>query len=169
MNVHVFGATLSPGCSNYALKKKSLDYKVVCGSKTSETLRRNFHVDDMLQSIKVEEEAVELVKDVKLMCKSGGFHLTKFLTNSKEVLEGVPTCDRRRIVVECNFNNQSLPTETILGVLRNIEEDIFTFKVNMKEKPKTRAGMLSTLSFVYHPLTFVSFYSSRKKNSSTFM
>ena len=35
--------------------------------------------------------------------------------------------------MECNFNNQSLPIETALGVLWNIEEDVFTFKVNMKE------------------------------------
>ena len=37
---------------------------------------------------------------------------------------------------KCNFENQSLPTETALRVLWNI--DVFTFKVNMKEKPKTR-------------------------------
>ena len=58
MNVYVFGATSSPGCSNYALKKTSLDYKEVCGSKAPETLRQNFHVDDMLKSVKSEEEAV---------------------------------------------------------------------------------------------------------------
>ena len=155
MNVHVFGATSSPGCSNYPLKKASLDYKEVCGSKVSETLSQNFHVDDMLKSVKSEEETVELVKDVKPMCKSGGFHLTKFLTNSKKVLEAALACDSRKRVVECNFNNQSLPTETALGVLWNIEEDIFTFKVNMKEKPKTRRDMLSTLSNVYDPLGFV--------------
>ena len=82
------------------------------------------------------------------MCKSGGFHLTKFLTNSKKVLEAI-ACDRRKSAVECNFNNQSLPTETALGVLWNIEEDVlFTFKVNTREKPKTRRGMLSRLGSV---------------------
>ena len=45
--------------------------------------------------------------------------------------------------------------ETALGVLWNIEEDVFKFKVNMKEKPKTRTDMLSTLSSVYDPLGFV--------------
>ena len=51
-----------------------------------------------------------------------------------------------------NLNNQSLPTETTLEVLWNIEEYIFTFKMNMKEKPKTRRDMLSALSSVYVPL-----------------
>ena len=45
--------------------------------------------------------------------------------------------------------------ETALGVLWNIEEDVFKFKLNMKEKPKTRRDMLSTLSSVYDPLGFV--------------
>ena len=155
INVQVFGATSSPGYSNYVLKKTSLDYKEVCGSKVSETLCRNFCVDDKLKSVKSDEEAVELMKDVKLMCRFGGFHLTKFLTNSKEVLEAVSACDRRKTVVECNFNNQSLPAETALVVLWNIEEDVFTFKVNMKEKSKTRRGILSTFSSVHDPLGFV--------------
>ena len=61
MNVHVFGATSSPGCSNYALKKKSLDYQEVWGSKASDTLRCNFYVDDMLKSLKFKEETVDSV------------------------------------------------------------------------------------------------------------
>ena len=100
MNVHVFGATSSPGCSNYALIK----------SKSSEILHQNFYVDDMLKSVKSEEEAVGLINDVKLICKSGGFHLTKFQAKNKQVLEAVPACDRRKSVVKSNFNNQSLPT-----------------------------------------------------------
>ena len=154
MNVHVFGPTSSPGCSNHALKKKSLDYKEIWGSKT-DTLRRNFYVDDMLKSLKIKEEVVELVKEVNLICKSDGFHLAKLLTNSKKVLEATPACDRRKSVVECDFNNHSLPTEKILGVLVNIEENVFTFKVSMKEKPKVRRSMLSTLSSIYDPLGFV--------------
>ena len=59
----------------------------------------------MLKFVKSEEEAVELVKDVKRMCKSGALYLTKFLTSSKQVLEAVPACDRRKSVVKCNLNN----------------------------------------------------------------
>ena len=56
MNVHVFGATSSLECSNYPLKKTSLDYKYVWESKASDTLRQIFYVDDMLKSLKFEEE-----------------------------------------------------------------------------------------------------------------
>ena len=96
------------------------------------------------------------------MCKSGRFHFTKFLTNSKKVLEAMAACDKRKSVVECNFNNQSLPTETVLGMLWNIE-DVFTFEVNMKEKPKTRRGMLSTLSSIYDPWFVIPFILQRRR------
>ena len=43
----------------------------------------------MLKSLKSEKEEVESLKVFKLMCKSGGFHLTKFLTDSKKVLEAI--------------------------------------------------------------------------------
>ena len=109
----------------------------------------------MLKSLKFAEKGVELLKDIKLMCKSGGFHLKKLLIKSKKVFEAIPGCDRRKCVVECNFNNQSLSTETALGVPWNTKEDVFILKVNMKEKPKTRRGILSTFSSVYDPRGFV--------------
>ena len=149
MNIHLFGVRSSPGGSDYTLKKTFLDCKEVCGSRASEKLRQNLYVNKILKSVKSEEGAVELLKDAKLICKSGGFHMTKFLTNSKKVLEAVPVCDRRKSVVECKLNNRSLPTEKALGV------NVRIFKVNMKEKPKTRRGMLSTLSSVYDPLGFL--------------
>lgn len=94
--MHVFGATSLPGCSNYALKRTSLDYKETCGSKVSDTSSRTFYFDDLLKSIKSEKEAIELIKDAKLMYKSGGFNLTKFSSNSKQALETVSACDRRK-------------------------------------------------------------------------
>ena len=155
MNVHVFGATSSPGCSNFALKKTSIDYKENFGEEAAEVLQRNFYVDDLLKSVETEEKAVKLIKVVKSMCKSGGFNLTKFNSNSKAVLETIPICDRKKVTAECSLKNQSIPIETTLGILWNIDEDVFTFKVELKEKPNTRRGMLSTLSTIYDPLGFV--------------
>ena len=42
----------------------------------------------------------------------------------------------------------------MLGVLWNIEDDAFGFKVALKSKPMTRRGVLSVLSSVYDPLGF---------------
>ena len=90
-----------------------------------------------------------------MMCKSGGFNLTKFLCNSKVVLDTIPACDRRKSVAEFNLMNQQLPTEAVLGVLWNVDQDVFTFKVKLKDKAMSKRGMLSTLSSIYDPLGFV--------------
>ena len=165
MNVHVFGATSSPGCSNYALKKTSVDYKHVHGLEASNNLQRNFYVDDLLKSIKNEEKAINLIKSIKLLCKCGGFNLTKLLSNNKEVLETISDCYRKKKVTE-QLTNHSSPTEAALGVLWDLEKDVFTFiRVKLKEKPGTRRGMMSTLSSIFDPLGLVSpFILKGKKN-----
>ena len=137
MNLHVFGATSSPGCSNYALKKTSTDYKDVYGFQAPETLQWNFYVDDLLKSVKSKEQAIILIEKIKLMCKSGGFNVTKFLSNSKAVLETIPVYDRRKGVDEQQLTNQTLPTEAALRLLWDVENDMIIFRVNLKKKPGT--------------------------------
>ena len=68
MNVHVFGGTSSPSCSNYALRRTARDNEVKFYPEVAETLRSNFYVDDLLKSVKDEEIAVTLIKDVKELC-----------------------------------------------------------------------------------------------------
>ena len=47
-----------------------------------------------------------------------------------------------------------LSEERALGVLWNVGNDTLGFKVNLKEKPLTRRGVLSVLSSIYDPLGF---------------
>ena len=42
----------------------------------------------------------------------------------------------------------------MFGVLWNIEDHAFGFKVALKSKPMTRRGVLPVLSLVYDPLGF---------------
>ena len=91
------------------------------------------------------------------MCKCGGFSLTKFLLNSKEILETISACDRKdrkKKMVE-QLANPFLPAEVPLEVLWDVEKDVFTFRVKLKEKPRTRRNMLSTLSSNFYPLGLV--------------
>ena len=69
ITVHLFGAASSPGCSNFALKTTADDNEAAVGYAAAEFLRSNFYVDDGLNSVASIEEAVELVKDIKEMCK----------------------------------------------------------------------------------------------------
>lgn len=47
----------------------------------------NFCVVDPLKSVETGELAVRLLRDIKAMCETGGFHLTKFMSNKETVIQ----------------------------------------------------------------------------------
>ncbi|XP_028408734.1 uncharacterized protein LOC114531301 [Dendronephthya gigantea] len=152
MNVHLFGGASSPSCANYALKKTATDNVDHFDEKTVETVRRNFYVDDCLKSVADENEAVKLAKDLRDMLARGGFKLTKWVSNSKKVLESVPESERAAKVKNLDFDQTSI--ERALGVGWNVSSDTFGFSVVIKDRPSTRRGILSVVSSVYDPLGF---------------
>ena len=90
---------------------------------------------------------------MKLMCQEGGFNLAKFASSSKRGLQCILEGDRKMGVKNSDLLG-SLPEERALGILWNVENDTLGFKVNLKEKPLTRSGMLSVLRSIYDPLGF---------------
>ncbi|KAK3713870.1 hypothetical protein QZH41_010920, partial [Actinostola sp. cb2023] len=155
MNVHLFGAGSSPACANYALKRTADDNEDEYGVKVANTLRRNFYVDDVLESAQTEGEAIELATDVKKACANGGFNLTKFVGNTERIIESVPQEHRAANVRNLTLGQDKLPIERVLGVHWCIESDAFKYKIELKDKPCTRRGILSTISSVYDPLGFI--------------
>ena len=112
---HVFGGTSSAICSNYALRRTAVDNESIFGKGASETIQKNFYADDFLKSSKDVESTKELVKDAVNMCKAGGFHLTKFISNSKKLLLLIPESQRRIGVKDQDLSGQ-LPNEKALGI-----------------------------------------------------
>ena len=51
MTVHLFGATSSPGCANFVLKKTAQDSECKFGSAAADFLRNDFYVDDGLNPV----------------------------------------------------------------------------------------------------------------------
>ena len=155
MTVHLFGATSSPGCANFALKSTANDYENEFGPAAANFLRNDFYVDDGLKSVPSVSEAVELVANVKQMCSKGGFRLHKFVSNRKEVIRRIPESDRADGVKTLDLDLDSLPLERALGVQWCVETDCFQFTIVLQDKPYTRRGILSTVSSIFDPLGFV--------------
>ena len=150
MCVHLFGAVSSGGCANYALRQTADDCKAQLGTEVAETIRRSFYVDDMLKSVDDVSAATALVEGVRAGCASGGFNLTKVISNSREVLDSVPIEHRAPSVANLDLLN-SLPVERALGTLWCIEDDSLGFRIVMKDSPLTRKGILGTISSCYDP------------------
>ena len=127
MCVHLFGAVSSPSSSNYALRKAAVNNSSCYGNDAAAAMRR-FYVDDLLKSVEDEEYAKDLIR-IQKMCSAGRFNLTKFISNNKLVLMGIPENHRREGVKDADLVNEELPTERDLGLHWNAEKDQFCFKI----------------------------------------
>ena len=156
MTVHLFGATSSPACANYALRATADMYEKRCGSVASMFVKRNFYVDDGLLSVETENEACQLIKDTRELCAYGGFNLHKLLCNRKQVLASVSPDICLKDIQKLDLNYDELPTERTLGIEWVVEIDKFQFRITLNSKPCTRRGILSTVSSIFDPLGLVS-------------
>ena len=93
----------------------------------------------------------------------GAFRLHKFTSNTKEVVECTPPESRAKDIKELDLNRDLLPPERVLGVEWNIENDAFQFRITLKDKTRTRRGILSTVSSIYDPLGFAAPFLLRGK------
>ena len=107
----------------------------------------------MLKSLDNEKEAIKLLNNVKAICASGGFKLTKFLSNNKQVLQSIDEADRRQGVKDKDFMGD-LPAERALGMLWDTVTDKLGFRVTFKQKSRTMRGLPSVISSVYNPMGF---------------
>ncbi|KAL7827084.1 hypothetical protein SRHO_G00328020 [Serrasalmus rhombeus] len=155
MKVHLFGAISSPSCANFALQKTAQDNQHNYDKEVIETIQNNFYVDDCLKTADTEMHAIKLHKGLSDLCSTGGFKLTKWVSNSKKVLEVIPENERADMVKDLELDRKDPPIERVLGIQWNLEDDTFGFKVSVNRKPLTRRGILSTVSSIYDPLGFL--------------
>lgn len=155
MTVHLFRATSSPSCASYALRRTAKDNREHFRPEVTDTVLQNFYVDDLLKSVPTAWEAMQLITDITAVCQRGGFHLSKWASNSREVLSFIHVEDRAKKMMDLDRDNDKLPTERALGLQWCIESDNFTFNVQPKQQPLTRRGMLSMVCSIYDPLGFL--------------
>ena len=154
MQVHLFGATSSPACANYGLRKVASLYETEFRSEVSAFIKRSFYVDDGLTSCQNSDEAISLIKETTNLCSKGGLTLHKIISNSKEVMQAFNS-DREDISKELPGSSV---IERALGVTWCIHSDTFQVKIVLPEKPCTRRGILSVVSSIYDPIGLISPY-----------
>ena len=90
MTAHSCGAVSSPSVACLALRKTAEDNQANFPTEVIETVNQNFYMDDLLKSLPSEEDAVTMVKNLTTICSKGGFTLTQWISNSREVLQSLP-------------------------------------------------------------------------------
>ncbi|KAK2879287.1 hypothetical protein Q8A73_007303, partial [Channa argus] len=155
MLVHIFGATSSPSVASFALQKCATDFEDEFGQEAATTIKKNFYVDDCLKSVTNEDTAIALCSNLRSILAKGGFRLTKWSSNSRKLLNSIPEEERAQGFKNLDLDEGNLPMERALGIQWCAESDKFKFKINLKDRPHTRRGLLSLVSSIFDPLGFL--------------
>lgn len=167
MLVHIFGAKSSPCCANYSLLRCADDneYSGNFSAEALYTLRRSFFVDDMLRSLDSVSEAIEIAQEMIRLTKTGGFKLTKWASNSKEVLKAISDLEPElgvSTVIDLDLD-KSVVART-LGMKCDMGSDEFVFEsVEDKLSQVTKRSILSQASSVFDPLGLIAPFVLRAK------
>ena len=121
INVHPFGATSSPFCVTYALRRTAEEFSAMFSEVSQHVILHNFYVDDCLLSTCTVKEAVDLVGELKRMLRLGGFNLVKCNSNHPEKLKEIPEDER------CVSKDNSVVSTaySTLGLLWHVSDDSF--------------------------------------------
>ena len=122
MTTHIFGATDSPSCANFCLKRAAEDRKGRFSDEAVSAVDKDFYVDDFVKSVRTVSEASSLAGEVTCLLSEAGFRLTKWMSNSREVLSKIPAADRAKPALDLDLEN--LPVERTLGVQWDVEKKL---------------------------------------------
>ena len=96
---------------------------------------------------------MRLSGQLRELLSRGGFRLTKWCSNDRNLIATVPLTERAPSVVDLDL--EDLHVERTLGVRWDMEMDVFKFWIKDQAKAPTRTGILLVVSSMYDPLGFV--------------
>ena len=110
-------------------------------------------MDDYLDCFSSEERAIDTIQKVISILSNGGFRLTKWLSNNKNILKSVPPTERSPKIV--NLDLENIPVERALGIIWNPQRDMLRIKGVTKNVVLTKRGLLSFISSIYDPVGLI--------------
>ena len=152
MKVHLFGNTSSPAIATYGLRKTAIVGECKYGTDARDFVENDFYVDDGLKSVPNCEDAIELLHRTRAMLAAANLRLHKIASNNPKVMQAFPPKDQASNLYNLDLHHDVIPIQRSLGVLWDIQADVFTFQIVDEVKPFTRRGVLSITNSLYDPL-----------------
>ncbi|XP_068707724.1 uncharacterized protein [Montipora foliosa] len=134
MTVHLFGATSSPVCANFAMKRTADDFKELFGSEPAKFVKEDFYVDDGLKSVPSGTQASAVIESTKSLLAKGGLNVHKFISKSKEVIKAISKEQQASDIKELDLSTDVLPIERALRVQWCLQSDALQYRVVLKDK-----------------------------------
>lgn len=116
----------------------------------SNVIAKNFYVDDMLAGADTFDEAKKIMEEVTSVLKSGGFELSKWASNSKELLKGIDDTKLEKLI--CRDEEDFIKT---LGMFWQPGTDEFRYFYHPTQKyinKATKRLILSEISRLFDPI-----------------
>ncbi|XP_065089502.1 uncharacterized protein LOC135710766 [Ochlerotatus camptorhynchus] len=160
-DVAIFGTTCSPAQSQYVKNLNAAENEKE-HPRAAAAIKNRHYVDDYLDSVNTEEEAIELALDVAEVHRKAGFHIRNWVSNRPKVLEAIGEVNPAT-VKNLAMNNQS-GFERLLGISWLPGEDVFCFSLSLQGDLQglvegtiapTKRMMLSFVMKIYDPLGLV--------------
>ncbi|XP_074029231.1 uncharacterized protein [Leptinotarsa decemlineata] len=167
MKVLIFGSVGSPFSAQYIKNRNALEFQNKYPQAVNGIINRHY-MDDYLDSVYTEEEAIRLIKEVIFIHRQGGFELRGWVCNSKEVYRHIPEELRGDEKLLQERNNLS---QRILGLKWIPSSDHLAFSLNSsrmkkiisKGKNPTKRQILKIVMSLYDPLGLLAHYVIRAK------
>jgi len=137
MKVHVFGNTSSPATATFCLRKTAELGEEEFGSDAKVFVHNNFYVDDELKCVTNSAEAVDLLSCTQGMLAAYNLRLHQIVSNDPNVTQAFPRDDRDSDLRDLDSSQDTIPMQRTLGVLWDVSNDAFTFRVSPGEQPFT--------------------------------
>ena len=119
----VFGTSSSPFLAQFVLQQHAQKNKESY-PLAANTVGNATYMDDSMDSAVDDQQAIKLYGQLKQLYQKADMRPHKWLSNSRAVLEQIPSQERAS---EVHLDDGQLPSMKTLGLLWLAEEDVFTF------------------------------------------
>ena len=163
MTVSVFGMKCSPAIASYVLRKTAEDHYdgTLLSAAAVLAVKQNFYMDDLLRSESDVETAVKLQREVTRLVARGGFRLTKWVSNSAEVLRQIDVVERAHPDPEAYTDD--MHQERALGCVWFPSRDVLGIPSQICVTSLTKRGLLQGVASIFDPLGIVSPFTLKAK------
>ncbi|XP_055645110.1 uncharacterized protein LOC129780638 [Toxorhynchites rutilus septentrionalis] len=161
MNVAIFGASCSPTQAIFAMNLNAEENEVD-HPRAAIAIKHHHYMDDYLDSVDTDVEAVKLALEVAEVHSKAGFEIRNWLSNKKTVLEKIGEMNPKS--VKCFTTDKEMDKERLLGMIWLPEEDVFSFALSFREDLlkivsgetiPTKREMLKVTMSIFDPLGIV--------------